>query len=78
MRKLQWRELSSMKKTLIVVMAVVQIVLLVSALWDIARRSEDQIRGSKWFWRIISFVNFVGPLSYFRFGRTSNGAVVGR
>lgn len=48
---------------------VVQVALLIYALVDIARRPEKEIRGSKGAWAAASFVNFVGPISYFIFGR---------
>ena len=55
------------------VMAVVQIALLLSALRDIRRRPADEIRGPKLLWVLVSFINFIGPLSYFRFGRVGAG-----
>jgi hypothetical protein len=33
------------------------------------RRPGEQIRGSKKLWTAAAFVNFVGPLAYFAFGR---------
>jgi len=35
---------------------------------DLKRRPADQIRGSKWLWRPLAFVNLVGPVSYFAWG----------
>jgi len=48
---------------------VVQIGLLAAALTDIYRRPQEEIRGNKWLWMAAAFVNFVGPISYFLFGR---------
>jgi hypothetical protein len=43
---------------------------LAAAAWtDIKRRPADQINGPKMLWAGLSFLNFVGPLSYFTFGR---------
>jgi hypothetical protein len=36
---------------------------------DIHRRPEEEIWCNKWLWTLASFVNFVGPISYFSFGR---------
>ena len=36
---------------------------------DIRRRPAADIRGSKRVWTALAFVNFIGPLAYFRFGR---------
>jgi Phospholipase_D-nuclease N-terminal len=47
----------------------VQVGLLVRALWDLWRRPADQINGSKLLWAPLCFVNFIGPLAYFRWGR---------
>jgi hypothetical protein len=38
-------------------------------LLDLRRRPSTQIRGSKRLWAAAAFVNFVGPLAYFSFGR---------
>jgi hypothetical protein len=47
----------------------VQLGLLGAALSDLARRSSAEVNGSKGVWAAVSFVNFVGPLAYFAFGR---------
>jgi hypothetical protein len=43
--------------------------LLAAALADIYRRPAEEIRGDKRLWAVVAFVNFVGPVSYFLFGR---------
>jgi hypothetical protein len=65
----QWNDLSDTQKTGLRIGAVVQIGLLIVALIDIRRRPAEQIRGSKVLWTAIACVNFVGPISYFVFGR---------
>jgi hypothetical protein len=67
--KVQWKDLSKGQRTAIVAGAVVQLTLLAAAQIDIARRPAEEIRGSKWLWRILTLVNFIGPLAYFAFGR---------
>ena len=67
--KKQWSERSRRSRTLIVVAGVVEVVLLVATLIDIKRRPADQIKGSKRMWTALAFVNIVGPISYFAFGR---------
>jgi len=62
-------DLSSQQRGGILLASVVQIALLIAALRDLHRRPSDQINGSKRVWVAVSFVNFVGPLSYFLFGR---------
>jgi hypothetical protein len=64
-----WDELSSTQRALVVVAGTVQLSLLFAALRDLRRRPADQINGSKRRWVALSFVNFVGPISYFVFGR---------
>lgn len=40
------------------------------ATWiSLARRSDDEIRGPKWLWRIATGVNFFGSAAYWFFGR---------
>ena len=65
----RWSELSSGQRRAIVLSGVVQVTLLIAALVDIRRRPQEEIRGSKRLWTAAAFVNFVGPLSYFVFGR---------
>ena len=65
----RWSELSSGKRTGIVLSGAVQVALWIAALVDIRRRPQEEIRGDKRLWTVAAFVNFVGPVSYFLFGR---------
>jgi hypothetical protein len=69
MRKVQWSDLTTTQRRGIVLVGIVQVALLAAALFDIRRRPADQINGSKLLWTGLAFVNFVGPLAYFLFGR---------
>ena len=68
-RKKSWKELPPMARVGTVVAATVQLALLVAAQRDISRRPAEQIRGSKALWRAVTLINFIGPGSYFAFGR---------
>ena len=48
---------------------VVQLSLLGAALIDIKRRQPDQLNGPRWLWTGVSFINFIGPVTYFVVGR---------
>ncbi len=65
----KWSELSTGQRRGIMVSGIVQFALLIAALADIWRRPEEEIRGNKRLWAALSFVNFIGPISYFLFGR---------
>lgn len=65
----RWQDLSTGQRRGIVLSGVVQFTLLSAALVDIWRRPEEKIRGSKRLWALAAFVNFVGPIAYFAFGR---------
>ena len=69
MAKKEWKDLSPSQKRGIVLVGTVQIGLLLAALVDIYRRPKEEIRGKKLWWTLAAFVNFVGPVSYFLFGR---------
>ena len=69
MAKRKWSDLSTARKTNIVLAGTLQIGLLAAALIDIYGRPEEEIQGSKRLWTAVTFVNFVGPVSYFLFGR---------
>lgn len=64
-----WSDLSPSQRTAIIASGSVQVALLVAALADIHRRPAGEVRGGKLVWSAASFVNFVGPVSYFLFGR---------
>jgi Phospholipase_D-nuclease N-terminal len=65
----KWSELSNRQKTAVLVAGSVQVSLLLTALVNIYRRPAEEVRGSKWMWTAVSLINFVGPISYFAFGR---------
>jgi hypothetical protein len=69
MARKKWSDLSTEQKRGIALSGAVQIGLLIAALIDIHRRPAEQVRGSKWVWTAVSFINFAGPISYFAFGR---------
>jgi len=66
----RWSELSSGQRRGIMFSGTVQVALLIAALADIWRRPKEEIRGDKRLWAAVSFVNFIGPISYFLFGRS--------
>ena len=66
--------LSGGQKAATIVGSVIQFTLLAAALWDIAHRPDAGINGSKKAWAAASFVNFVGPIAYFLFGRKKASA----
>jgi hypothetical protein len=65
----EWKDLSPRQKRGILFGGTVQIGLLLATLLDIYRRPKEEIRGDKVLWTLAAFVNFVGPISYFLFGR---------
>jgi bacteriorhodopsin len=65
----KWSELSGRSRKLITVTGVIEVALLVATLADIKRRPADQIRGSRRLWTALAFVNIIGPIAYFAFGR---------
>jgi Phospholipase_D-nuclease N-terminal len=65
----RWRGMSPTRRIGMVMVALVQFALAGAAWVDLARRPSSQVRGPKWRWGLIIAVNFVGPLSYFRWGR---------
>lgn len=65
----RWSELSTPQKVAFPLIGTLQIALLIAALLDIRRRAPAQINGSKRLWTALAFVNFVGPIAYFVFGR---------
>lgn len=57
---------------LIAPVLVIQILLMVVAIMDVIRIKSTN--GPKWLWvLVILFVNLIGPVIYFIFGRRHNG-----
>jgi len=69
MRRKRWSELTQRQQAAIAAAAVVQALLSAATLLDLRRRPSTQVRGSKKLWVAAAFVNFVGPIAYFSFGR---------
>lgn len=69
MARKRWSDLSDQEKTAVLVVASVQISLAVTAWVDLARRPAELVRGPKPAWAVAIAVNFVGPITYFAFGR---------
>jgi hypothetical protein len=69
MAKEKWSDLSQGTRKLIVAAGVAEAGLKAAMLFDLKRRPADQIRGSKWMWTALAFVNLAGPVSYFAIGR---------
>ena len=65
----RWADLSAGQKVAVVVLGAAQLALLVAALWDLAHRGADEIRGDKRMWATLVFINWVGPIAYFTIGR---------
>jgi len=65
----RWRDMSPTRRAVMVLVALIQFALAGAAWADLVHRPSSQVRGPKWRWGLIIAVNFVGPLSYFRWGR---------
>lgn len=70
-RNKKWGDLTARQKVPFILRGIVQMALLAAALADIYRRPAEEIRGGKWLWSAVAFVNFmgIGPIAYFLFGR---------
>jgi Phospholipase_D-nuclease N-terminal len=77
MAKQKFADLPPAQQRAIVVAGAVQLTLLAAALFDISRRPQDQIKGPKPLWVGISFINTIGPLAYFFFGRKRHAGEAG-
>ncbi len=69
MAKKRWSDLSTPQKGGVSLLVLLQISLLALAQWDLSKRSDSEINGNKLLWRALVFINYVGPIAYFIFGR---------
>ena len=65
----KWSDFSPPQQMLVILSGILQLSLFAAAVYDILKRPTDQIKRSKPFWLAVSLVNFIGPISYFLFGR---------
>ena len=75
MTKKSWNDFTPAQKAALVAAGTVQVALAATAWLDLARRSAEEVRGRKGVWALAITVNFVGPLSYFAFGRVPRTAI---
>ncbi|SEP99639.1 MULTISPECIES: hypothetical protein [Micrococcaceae] len=68
-KKKTWKEMSPAAKAGTILAGLVNLSLLIAAQRDISQRPAAQINGPKAAWRAASFINFIGPVGYFTFGR---------
>ena len=68
-QKKTWKEMSPAARAGMIVVGIAQVSLLLAAQRDISRRPAELINGPKGAWRLASFLNFIGPIGYFTFGR---------
>ena len=68
-RRGRWNKLSPLQRIGTVFATFIQVSLLVAALVDLRRQTRRQIRGNKRLWTLVVFINWIGPISYFLFGR---------
>jgi hypothetical protein len=70
--KRKWSDLHPRTRRLVVVTGVIEAVLKIAALIDLARRPSTEVRGSKGRWAAaVALTNSLGavPLAYFAWGR---------
>lgn len=63
-----FKRLSPLRRALVVVLGTVGFALITVAQRDIQRRPDDELRGPKLIWRLIS-LNMLGAIGYLLWGR---------
>lgn len=63
-----WDDLTTKQKASVLTLVSIQISLAATAWTDLARRSPDEVCGSKGKWAAIIAVNYIGPVLYFTRG----------
>ena len=67
--KRRWSELPRGQRAAVLTAGVIQLALQTAALVDLRRRPARKVKGTKAAWTAASFVNYLGPIAYFIFGR---------
>ncbi|HEY6623763.1 MAG TPA: hypothetical protein VIX85_08025 [Acidimicrobiales bacterium] len=61
--------MSTNRKRLLAVLVPIQVLLAILAWRDLGRRTDDQVRGQKRFWRVFVTINPGNAVAYWLFGR---------
>ncbi|MGL3150911.1 PLDc N-terminal domain-containing protein [Microbacterium sp. A82] len=61
-------QVSPAGKAALGVLGIVQVAFAALAFWDLAHRTDRQLRGAKPAWIPVILVNWIGPAVYFVFG----------
>ncbi len=69
MARKKWSDLSDSQKAGLIIAGALQVGLLAAALWDLAHRKPEEVRGDRRMWAGLVFINWLGPLAYFTIGR---------
>ena len=69
MAKRTWSELSTQAKVGVVTLAAVEAVITTIAARDLRERTDAQVNGPRWLWKIAFFVQPCGPVGYLILGR---------
>jgi hypothetical protein len=67
-RKKRYSEMTTAGKAAVLVITAISLLIIGTAQRDIAGRDEDEVRGSRTVWRLVS-LNALGAIAYLRFGR---------
>lgn len=68
-RKKKWSDLTQGQQAMVVVGGAIEAGLTTATLISLGRRPADRVNGPKFMWRLLAFLNIVGPTAYFIFGR---------
>lgn len=68
-RRKRWSDLSPRQRALVSAAVAAQLSLQAAALLDLRGRDPRAVAGDRRLWAAASFVNFLGPIAYFAFGR---------
>lgn len=69
MASTKWSDMSATQQRAVVALGVVEVVVTLAAIRDLARRPGAEVRGSKAAWGLALSIQPVGPIAYFVLGR---------
>ncbi len=69
MAKRKWSDFTTPQKVGIIALAAIEAVVTTIAARDLHGRTKDEVNGPRWLWRLLFFVQPVGPIAYLTVGR---------
>lgn len=65
----EFNDMSTVTRVSLIAGVLVEVAGKIASWVDLSRRPAEAVRGPKWVWALAQFINGLGPVAYWAFGR---------